>query len=346
MMPNLATIEQGAGADLVENVLGHEAATKIRALAAPMVPVGGHAPVNGVDALRFAEALNLVLFADLLKRVPEGGEYVEQCQREGRRIVLDHGALRTVALPQGARCAMPNGVEAFRRVLEPLGYVEVGVYPLPRLKMTGHVWCHARLPETMPQFFVSELHVDQFSPAFAKAAVRVFGPALDRLDAATAQVLARFAAGGSVPQEDAAAALKVVMTLFDRQHPVPFESDYEILLAESAEAAWISTEGNAFNHVTDRVTDVEATAQGEREAGRSIKDKVEVSASGRVRQTALRAAQVKRSFRAADGTLTAQTVPGSFFEFITRRVDPATGKLDLTFDSGNATGIFKMTAAA
>lgn len=345
-MPNLATIEQGAGADLVENVLGHEAATKIRALAAPMVPVGGHAPVNGVDALRFAEALNLVLFADLLERVPEGGEYVEQCQREGRRIVLDHGALRTVALPQGARCAMPNGVEAFRRVLEPLGYVEVGVYPLPRLKMTGHVWCHARLPETMPQFFVSELHVDQFSPAFAKAAVRVFGPALDRLDAATAQVLARFAAGGSVPLEDAAAALKVVMTLFDRQHPVPFESDYDILLAESAEAAWISTEGNAFNHVTDRVTDVDATAQGEREAGRSIKDKVEVSASGRVRQTALRAAQVKRSFRAADGTLTVQTVPGSFFEFITRRLDPATGKLDLTFDSGNATGIFKMTAAA
>ncbi|NKJ41078.1 DUF1338 domain-containing protein [Novosphingobium sp. SG720] len=345
-MPNLATIEQSSGSDLVENVLGHAEAARIRALAAPMVPVGSHAPVNGIDALRFAEALNLVLFADLLDRVPEGAEYVAQCAAQGRRIVLDHGALRTVALPQGARCAMPNGVEAFRRVLEPLGYVEVGVYPLPRLKMTGHVWCHARFAETMPQFFVSELHVDQFSPAFSKAAVRVFGSALDRLDAATAQVLARFAAGGSVPQEDAAAALKVVMRLFDRQHPVPFERDYEILRAESAEAAWISTEGNAFNHVTDRVSDVEETAQGEREAGRSIKDKVEVSASGRVRQTALRAAQVKRSFRADDGTLTAQTVPGSFFEFITRRVDAATGKLDLTFDSGNATGIFKMTAAA
>ena len=345
-MQDLATIEQSGALDLVENVLGEHEAARIRALAAPMVPVGGHAPVNGVDALRFAEAMNLVLFADLLDRVPEGAEYVDQCAAQGRRIVLDHGALRTVALPQGARCAMPSGVEAFRRLLEPLGYVEVGVYPLPRLKMTGHVWCHSRFPETMPQFFVSELHVDQFSPAFAKAAVRVFGPALDRLDSATAQVLARFAAGGSVPQEDAVEALKVVMRLFDRQHPVPFERDYEILRAESAEAAWISTEGNAFNHVTDRVADVDATAQGEREAGRSIKDKVEVSASGRVCQTALQAARVKRCFRADDGTLTAHVVPGSFFEYISRRVDPGTGKLDLTFDSGNATGIFKMTAAA
>lgn len=345
-MQHSATIELAGSGDLVENVLGRDRAEQIRALAAPMVPVGAHAPVNGVDALRFAEALNLVLFADLIDRVPEGAAYVADCAREGRRIVLDHGALRTVALPQGTRCAMPQGVEAIRRVLEPLGYVEVGLYPLPRLKMTGHVWCHAQFPETMPQFFVSELHVDQFSPDFAKAAVRVFGSALDRFDAATGAVLARLGEGGSVPTDDAADALRTVMRLFDRQHAVPFETDYETLLAESAEAAWISTEGNAFNHVTDRVTDVEATAQGEREAGRSIKDKVETSASGRVRQTALRAAQVKRTFRAADGTLVAREVPGSFFEFITRRVDPATGKLDLAFDSGNATGIFKMTQAA
>jgi len=345
-MHEAATIEPTQVCDLAENVIGHARAAQIRAFAAPMVPVGGHAPVNGIDALRFAEALNLALFADLLDRVPEGADYVAQCAAEGRRIVLDHGALRTVALPQGARCAMPQGVEAFRRVLEPLGYAEVGVYPLPRLKMTGHVWCHRQLPDTMPQFFVSELHVDQFSPEFAKAAVRVFGPALDHLDAATAQVLDRFTAGGSVPQDDAEAALRVVMSLFGRQHPVPFESDYEVLLAESAEAAWIATEGNAFNHVTDRVANVEETAEGERRAGRSIKDKVEVSASGRVRQTALRAAEVRRSFRAADGTLVARTVPGSFFEFITRRNDAATGKLDLTFDSGNATGIFKMTQAA
>ena len=39
-------------------------------------------------------------------------------------------------------------------------------------------------------------------------------------------------------------------------------------------------------------------------------------------------------------------VPGSFHEFITRKVDPETGRLDLTFDAGNATAIFHMTRAA
>jgi hypothetical protein len=43
-------------------------------------------------------------------------------------------------------------------------------------------------------------------------------------------------------------------------------------------------------------------------------------------------------------------VPGSFYEFIQRERlrDLVTGvpRLDLAFDSGNAQGIFKMTAAA
>ncbi|MFC4593621.1 hypothetical protein [Sphingobium sp. EP60837] len=37
-------------------------------------------------------------------------------------------------------------------------------------------------------------------------------------------------------------------------------------------------------------------------------------------------------------------MPGSFYEFISRDVDPATGRLDLSFDAGNATGIFATTS--
>jgi hypothetical protein len=43
------------------------------------------------------------------------------------------------------------------------------------------------------------------------------------------------------------------------------------------------------------------------------------------------------------------TVPGSFYEFISRDMVAAadgTRQLDLRFDSMNAEGIFKMTAAA
>jgi hypothetical protein len=101
------------------------------------------------------------------------------------------------------------------------------------------------------------------------------------------------------------------------------------------------------------VADVDAVAERQRALGRPIKDKVEVSASGRVRQTAFRAASVQRDFITAEGRVS-RAVPGSFYEFITRdelggpaaaNDSAAAGKLDLAFDAGNATGIFGMTAA-
>jgi hypothetical protein len=49
------------------------------------------------------------------------------------------------------------------------------------------------------------------------------------------------------------------------------------------------------------------------------------------------------------GGTTVLTVPGSFYEFISRDMVAAadgTRQLDLRFDSMNAEGIFKMTAAA
>jgi hypothetical protein len=47
----------------------------------------------------------------------------------------------------------------------------------------------------------------------------------------------------------------------------------------------------------------------------------------------------------ADGSVM-RSVPGSFFELISRDVLQADQKtLDLAFDAGNATGIFRMTRA-
>jgi hypothetical protein len=145
-----------------------------------------------------------------------------------------------------------------------------------------------------------------------------------------------------VPLEAAIAVLPTIVAAFDRQHDAPALSDYEALLAQSAEAAWIATEGNAFNHATSRVDDVAAEAARQRAAGRPIKEHVEISRTGRVRQTAFRADPVQRDFRGG----AARAVPGSFYEIISRDADPMLGGLDLAFDSGNATGIFQMTRAA
>lgn len=300
-----------------------------------------------VSRLVLAQAMNMLLFAKNLEAVPEGKRYVADKLAAGGQVVFDHGALRTVAAANTG--ALPQGELAFKRLLEPLGFAVADVYPLPRLKMTGRAYCHQDAPEQVAQFFVSELHVDQFSPAFQAAVNNVVSTSRDPLSAEGKALLATLSDKRELPFADAASLLPKLVGCFDVQHATPALADYHTLLQESAEMAWISTEGNAFNHATDHVADVFATADELRAKGQPIKDKVEVSASGRVRQTAFKAAQVEREFIDADGQRVSRIVPGSFYEFITRdRYTDEAGndKLDLRFDSSNAQGIFKMTAAA
>jgi len=295
-----------------------------------------------------AQALNLLLFRDLLTRVPTGRSYVDDCIAQGRQIVFDHGALRTVAMRGMGN--LPAGEAAITRVLLPLGYRMSHVYPLDRLGMTGRSYTHADFPEELPQFFVSELHPERFSPQFQEAVRRVTGASRDPLTTPALHWLRDVEVRGALAFEEAVALLPVLLACFQRQHANPSWSDYEILRAESAEMAWIATEGNVFNHATDRVASLEYVVDGQRRLNRPMKDTIEVSRSGRVRQTAFRADQVEREFVGADGGVVRRAVPGSFYEFIQRERmrDGATGhwRLDLAFDSSNAQGIFKMTAAA
>ena len=295
----------------------------------------------------FSMALNAVLFHDLLQRVPTGAAYVADRRRQRERITFDHGALRTIRFGEGPTGALPAGVESFSRILEPLGYHVAGTYPLEKLGMTGRAFAHREFPETLPQFFVSELHVDRFSDKFRAAATRIFGKSEDPLTTTAHTTLAEFAEQGRCDMKVAAPALREIVAAFGRWHDLPTVADYELLLAESAEAAWISTEGSSFNHATDRVADVAMTACAQRALGRPVKEAVEISAAGSVRQTAFKADPVRRALRAEDGSTLEMSVPGSFSEFISR--DLVTGSdgrphLDLRFDSGNAQGIFKMTA--
>jgi hypothetical protein len=290
---------------------------------------------------QFAMALNALLFSDLLKRVPTAAAYVAQVIADGRTVCFDHGALRTIDGPTGA---LPPGLAAFTRILEPLGYVVGGIYPLPALKMTGRAFVHRDLPEAIPQFFISELHIRQLPEEAQIAAGRVFGSSQEPLGDVERHALDIFARSGACPLDAAIAALPGLAAAFGCRHATPALADYDILRACSAEGAWMATEGNAFNHATDRVPDVTALAEKLSAAGMPLKAEVEVSTNGRVRQTAFIADKVLRRFRARDGSLTERLVPGSFYEFISRDIDPATGKLDLSFDSGNATGIFAVTS--
>jgi len=296
----------------------------------------------------FAMALNAVLFNDLLGRVPTGAAYVADRRRQRERITFDHGALRTIRFATGGTGALPPGMLAFSHILEPLGYHVAGTYPLEKLRMTGRGFAHREFPETLPQFFVSELHVERFSEKFQTAAAAVFGNSRDPLTSTALRALGEFGEQGRCEMKLAAPAMREIVAAFGRWHDAPGIAEYRVLLAESPEAAWIATEGCAFNHATDRVVDVAMTACGQRSLGRPVKDSIETSAAGSVRQTAFMADAVRRSFRGADGAAVELSVPGSFYEFISRDTIVGTDgkrRLDLRFDTGNAQGIFKMTAA-
>ena len=300
-----------------------------------------------VSRAGIAEALNLLLFRDLLDRVPSGRQYVAECVSEGRKVVFDHGALRTVDL--AGMGDLPAGEEAITRVLIPLGYRLSGTYRLDRLGMTGRSYTHADLPEDVPQFFVSELHPERFSTTFQVAVARITASSRDPLTPEASRMLRTLEVRNRLSVDDASVLLPTLLACFQRQHSIPRLHDYEVVLGESAEMAWIATEGNVFNHATDRVACLDQLVEGQRLLNRPLKDKIETSRSGRVRQTAFRADTVERDFIGQPGGIVRRAVPGSFYEFIqrSRMYDPATRgwRLDLAFDSSNAQGIFKMTAA-
>lgn len=302
---------------------------------------------SSVPRAVLAQAMNMTLFAGLLERVPTAAQRVADVVRDGDRVRFDHGALRTVVSTKSF--PLPSGHHAFARILEPLGFQVAGTYPLPRIHMIGRAFTHEEHPEDIAQFFVSEIFVGDFSPEFQAAAERVVSTSQDPLSEEGMSLLARLRHDRALPYDEARALLSQLVPCFERQHAPPSLADYETLLRESAEMAWIATEGNVFNHVTERVQSIETLAEAQKVLGRPMKAAVEVSRSGRVRQTAYFAAMVERSFVANDGTLLKRAVPGSFYEFIERAALPGLqrpARLDLSFDSSNAQGIFKMTAAA
>ncbi|MDX1451346.1 MAG: DUF1338 family protein [Oleiphilaceae bacterium] len=307
-----------------------------------------HASTHGTgeraDRLVLSQALNMLLFWDLCERVPDAKTYTDEKTTAGQRVFLDHGALRTVQI---AMDKLPSGKHAFSRILVPLGYREVGEYPLEKLRMCGFVYQHQDLPADLSQFFISELYPERFSSAFQQAVSNVVCHSTDPLSTTSAHLLQQLEQQGWLGIDDACTVLENLITCFGRQHPPPSIEDYQTLKQESAEMAWIATEGNAFNHATDRVEDVDRVAETERSKGRPMKPFIEEGRHAHIRQTAYRATPVHRPFASNEGEVRLE-VPGSFFEFIERGaiIDEhgIEAGLDLRFDSANAQGIFKMTS--
>src|SRR3546814_19792711 len=100
--------------------------------------------------------------------------------------------------------------------------------------MTVRAGAHRDRPGELPQFFVSELHVDRFDPEFALAARRVFGSSVDPLsteDIAWLNVLAR---DGELPLAPARLLLPAGVSAFDRQHAYPDIADSDLPIGRAS----------------------------------------------------------------------------------------------------------------
>ena len=345
LSPSFAAMPQSTMRILLDELLSADALELVDQLALPRSWLTCSDP-NAVSRGELALAMAQALFARLAQTVPEAMRYIERARKQGRSITFDHGAVRTVLAPCCG--ALPCGEAAVTRILLPLGYTQAGTYPLPRLGMTGRAYIHIDNPQGIPQFFVSELHPEGFSAAFQQTVSTVLRASRDPLGPADHDAMQALRLEGHLAFDTARQLLPALLRCFERQHPLPSLAQYQLLLRESAEMAWISTEGQTFNHATDRVDDVLELAAQLRAEGFAIKDQVEVSSSGTVRQTALRAASVQRALLEEDGPRP-HVLPGSFFEFISRDARPGgalPADMDMRFDSGNATGIFKMTATS
>jgi Domain of unknown function (DUF1338) len=73
-----------------------------------------------VSRAKLAQALSMLLFEDLIERVPAARIYVEHGLRNGKTIMHDHGAVRTIAM--AGMGSVPAGQESITRILRPLGY--------------------------------------------------------------------------------------------------------------------------------------------------------------------------------------------------------------------------------
>ena len=175
--PPMPLLESPAIHQLLDAAIGVR--RRLQVLQALEVPFTSRQPAHDrLPPEELALALALALFDDVLRRVPLAAAYVDDSLRSGRRLLFDHGALRTVAGPWGS---LPPGRQGFERLLVPLGYERRGVYPLDRIGMTGHVFTHRANPERLPQYFVSELHPERFSYGFQQAVARVIDSSIVRI---------------------------------------------------------------------------------------------------------------------------------------------------------------------
>lgn len=260
------------------------------------------------------------LFAELWKeyvKVTPSAEKIHELLRgaEGSKIINDHIALRTFNLEK-------VGLEKLAAHFRQLGYEEGGDYHFEAKKLYAK---HFEHPDpTAPKVFISELLVDQLSPAL-QATVESLVDAVNP-EAVTADNF-----------------------LYSGSHWSVDYATYQRLLEESEYAAWMAAWGYRANHFTvnvnelDQFDSIEAVNQKLKAHGfqlNSAGGEIKGSPETLLEQSSTMADRVPVRF--SDQTV---TIPSCFYEFALR-YPKADGSLYTGFVAASADKIFESTHAA
>lgn len=252
------------------------------------------------------------LWQDYIHRLCPSADKVHHLLREQDALINDHIALRTFNVA-------PLGIETLARPFIERGYREAGDYLFESKKLVAKHYEHP--DPTQPKVFISELKVEECSPA---------------LQAIVA---------GLVGQVDTSLLSKDDFLWSGRLWDLSY-ADYRTLAEESEYASWLAAHGYGANHFTvsvnqlNRFSEVRQVNDCLRAAGFSINEsggEVKGSPEVLLEQSSTMADKVPVSF--SDGE---QVIPGGFYEFA-KRYPMANGELYSGFVAASADKIFEST---
>ncbi len=251
------------------------------------------------------------LWNDYVKITPSA-DAIRALLGGGDTLINDHIALRTF------NHASIN-LEKLAAHLLALGYEEKGDYVFEKKKLVAKHYEHA--DTKLPKVFISELLVEQLSEETQK----IISLLLQQMDDNVAQ------------RTD---------FLYSGTHWTISEADYEVLVAESEYAAWMSVWGFRANHFTVSVnhlapgSDLSGVNQQLKDAGFTL------NTSGGEIKGGANVGLAQSSTMADHATVqladTSRQVPSCFYEFA-ERFPMANGELYQGFVAASADKIFEST---
>lgn len=246
--------------------------------------------------------------------VTPSADKIHQLLGNGNEVINDHVAYRTFNLDKInlAKLASP---------LLSLGYTECGQYDFAAKKLTAKHFEHSN--STMPKVFISELRVEEFSADVQQIIHKLVKQLPENIS----------------DQDN---------FLYSGRSWHVSSTDYQMLLAESEYAAWLSAWGFRANHFTvsinhlDNFDGIIAVNDSLKEAGHTLN-----STGGEIKGDAI--VKLEQSSTLADKALVEFTdksmeIPSCFYEFA-KRYPQTDGELYTGFVAASADKIFESTNA-